>query len=243
MNEQTLEKMKKMRMHGMYRSFSNVLESTDRNQLTADELLSQLIESEWDDRNQRAVDRSLRNAKFRYKASVEMVDFSIERGLDQNQVLRLATCDFIKLHQNVLITGSTGTGKSYLASALGNQACLLGYKVVYANTGRLLSQLKMAKADGSMLAELMKIEKQDILILDDFGIQPFDSQSRMLLMDIIEDRHGKRSTIIAGQVPVGAWYDLIGDETLADAILDRIVNEAHLVELKGESLRRKRKIE
>lgn len=243
MNEQTLEKMKKMRMHGMYRSFSNVLESTDRNQLTADELLSQLIESEWDDRNQRAVDRSLRNAKFRYKASVEMVDFSIERGLDQNQVLRLATCDFIKLHQNVLITGSTGTGKSYLASALGNQACLLGYKVVYANTARLLSQLKMAKADGSMLAELMKIEKQDILILDDFGIQPFDSQSRMLLMDIIEDRHGKRSTIIAGQVPVGAWYDLIGDETLADAILDRIVNEAHLVELKGESLRRKRKIE
>lgn len=243
MNEQTLEKMKKMRMHGMYRSFSTVLESTDRNQLTADELLSQLIESEWDDRNQRAVDRSLRNAKFRYKASVEMVDFSIERGLDQNQVMRLATCDFIKLHQNVLITGSTGTGKSYLASALGNQACLLGYKVVYANTGRLLSQLKMAKADGSMLAELMKIEKQDILILDDFGIQPFDSQSRMLLMDIIEDRHGKRSTIIAGQVPVGAWYDLIGDETLADAILDRIVNEAHLIELKGESLRRKRKIE
>lgn len=243
MNEQTLEKMKKMRMHGMYRSFSIVLESTDRNQLTADELLSQLIESEWDDRNQRAVDRSLRNAKFRYKASVEMVDFSIERGLDQNQVMRLATCDFIKLHQNVLITGSTGTGKIYLASALGNQACLLGYKVVYANTARLLSQLKMAKADGSMLAELMKIEKQDILILDDFGIQPFDSQSRMLLMDIIEDRHGKRSTIIAGQVPVGAWYDLIGDETLADAILDRIVNEAHLVELKGESLRRKRKIE
>jgi DNA replication protein DnaC len=243
MNEQTLEKMKKMRMHGMYRSFSTVLESTDRNQLTADELLSQLIESEWDDRNQRAVDRSLRNAKFRYKASVEMVDFSIERGLDQNQVMRLATCDFIKLHQNVLITGSTGTGKSYLASALGNQACLLGYKVVYANTARLLSQLKMAKADGSMLAELMKIEKQDLLILDDFGIQPFDSQSRMLLMDIIEDRHGKRSTIIAGQVPVGAWYDLIGDETLADAILDRIVNEAHLVELKGESLRRKRKIE
>lgn len=243
MNEQTLEKMKKMRMHGMYRSFSTVLESTDRNQLTADELLSQLIESEWDDRNQRAVDRSLRNAKFRYKASVEMVDFSIERGLDQNQVMRLASCDFIKLHQNVLITGSTGTGKSYLASALGNQACLLGYKVVYANTARLLSQLKMAKADGSMLAELMKIEKQDILILDDFGIQPFDSQSRMLLMDIIEDRHGKRSTIIAGQVPVGAWYDLIGDETLADAILDRIVNEAHLVELKGESLRRKRKIE
>lgn len=243
MNEQTLEKMKKMRMHGMYRSFSTVLASTDRNQLTADELLSQLIESEWDDRNQRAVDRSLRNAKFRYKASVEMVDFSIERGLDQNQVMRLATCDFIKLHQNVLITGSTGTGKSYLASALGNQACLLGYKVVYAKTARLLSQLKMAKADGSMLAELMKIEKQDILILDDFGIQPFDSQSRMLLMDIIEDRHGKRSTIIAGQVPVGAWYDLIGDETLADAILDRIVNEAHLVELKGESLRRKRKIE
>lgn len=243
MNEQTLEKMKRMKLFGMHRSFRNVLDASTMNQLTADELLSQLIESEWDDRHNRAVERSLRNARFRYKASVETIDHSLNRGLDQNQLHRLAECDFIKQNQNIIITGSTGTGKSFLASAIGNQACLLGYKVYYTNTLRLLSQLKMVKVDASAFKELAHLEKQDLLILDDFGIQPFDQQSRMLLMEIIEDRHGKHSTLIAGQVPVTAWHDIIGDETLADAILDRIVHDAHQIELKGESLRKKRKID
>lgn len=243
MNQQTLDKMKRMKMYGMHRSFQNVLEASTMNELTADELLSQLIESEWDDRHNRAVARTLHNAKFRYKASVEMIDYSIERGLDLNQVNRLAECSFIKQQQNLIITGSTGTGKSFLASAIGNQACLLGYKVLYANTTRLISQLKLAKADGTSLQEYAKIEKVDLLILDDFGIQPFDSQSRLILMDIIEDRHSKKSTLIAGQVPISAWYEIIGDETLADAILDRVVHDAHRVELKGDSLRKKRKIE
>lgn len=243
MNEQTLERMKQMKLYGMLRNFKHVLESSNMDALTADELVLQLVESEWEDRHNRAVNRSILNAKFRYKASIESIDYSIERGLDQNIVHRLAECTFINQAQNVIITGSTGTGKSFLASALGHQACLLGFKVYYANTMRLLAQLKMAKADGSSIKEFAYLEKQDILILDDFGIQPFDNQSRMLLMDIIEDRHGKKSTIIAGQVPVGAWYDIIGDETLADAILDRIVHDAHQIELNGESLRRKRKFE
>ncbi len=243
MNEQTLERMKQMKLYGMLRNFKHVLESSNMDALTADELVLQLVESEWEDRHNRAVNRSILNAKFRYKASIESIDYSLERGLDQNIVHRLAECTFIKQAQNVIITGSTGTGKSFLASALGHQACLLGFKVYYANTMRLLAQLKMAKADGSSIKEFAYLEKQDILILDDFGIQPFDNQSRLLLMDIIEDRHGKKSTIIAGQVPVGAWYDIIGDETLADAILDRIVHDAHQIELNGESLRRKRKFE
>ena len=242
MNEQTLEKMKKMKLYGMLRNFKQVLESSNMDTLTADELVLQLIESEWEDRHNRAVNRSIGNAKFRYKASIESIDHSIERGLDLNIVNRLAECTFVKQAQNIIITGSTGTGKSYLASALGHQACIRGFKVYYANTLRLLTHLKMAKADGSSIKEFAYLEKQDILILDDFGIQPFDNQSRMILMDIVEDRYGKKSTIIAGQLPVGSWYDIIGDGTLADAILDRIVHDAHQIELNGESLRKKRNI-
>lgn len=243
-NEQTLEKMRAMKLYGMYRNFKNVLDSPKAGVLTGDELLSQLIDCEWDERHNRSVERSLRNAKFRYKASLEMVDYANPlRGIDQVQVSRLAECQFIRKRQNLIITGSTGTGKSFLASAIGNQACMKGFKVLYANTSRLLSNLKISKADGSSIKELQRLEKQDLLILDDFGIQPFDSNSRMLLMEIIEDRHGKRSTLIAGQVPVSAWYDIIGDQTIADAILDRIVNDAHQIELRGESMRRKRKLE
>lgn len=241
MNEQTLEKLRSMKLTGMYRSFRQVIEAPDPELLTADELVAKLVDTEWDERKNRNVQRTLRNAKFRYKASVEQLDLSEKRGLDKNLILRLADCEYIRQSKNVIITGSTGTGKSFLASALGNQACSMGFRVLYANTMRMFAQLKMAKADGSILKELPKIEKMDLLILDDFGIQPFDAQSRSILMDIIEDRHGKRSTLFVGQVPVEAWYDIIGDETLADAILDRVVHDAHKLELSGESLRRTRK--
>ena len=238
MIQDTLEKMRKMKLYGMSRSFGHATESGSLASLTPDELIALLVENEWDDRQK----RSLRGAKFRYKATVEELDFRPGRELDKNQLLRLADGGYIPKGENILVTGSTGTGKSYLACALGNQACSNGRKVLYANTTRLLTQLKMAKADGSAIKEMLKIEKLDLLILDDFGIQPLDVQSRMLLMEIIEDRHGKKSTIITSQLPVSAWYEIIGDQTLADAILDRIVHDAHRIELQGESLRRKRKI-
>lgn len=242
MIEQTLEKMRKMKLYGMLRSFKHATQTQSMAGLTADELIHLLVENEWDERQNRSMERSLRNARFRYKATVEGLDFHPERMLDKNQLLRLADGGYIKKGENILLTGSTGTGKSYLACALGNQACAQGYKVLYTNTNRLLTQLKMAKADGSSIKEMIKLEKQDVLILDDFGIQPLDVQGRMLLMEIIEDRHGKKSTIITSQLPVTAWYDVIGDQTLADAILDRIVHDAHRLELQGESLRKKRKI-
>jgi DNA replication protein DnaC len=135
--------------------------------------------------------------------------------------------------------GSTGTGKSFLASAIGHQACTLGFKVLYTNATRLFAQLKMSKADGSAIKEMARIERQDLLIIDDFGIQPFDHPSRLSLLEIIEDRHGKRSTIFTSQLPVKQWHDIIGEKTVADAVLDRIVHNAHRVELTGESLRRK----
>jgi DNA replication protein DnaC len=238
MNTDTLDKMKQMRLLGMHRAFATSLKQSDQ-QFTADEMVAMLIDSEWDDRHNRAIERNLKGAHFRYKASIEQMDYSTERGLDKNLLHRLADGEFINRKENVLITGSTGTGKSFIASAIGHQACQFGFRVLYANATRLLAQLKMAKADGSSIKELAKIERQDLLILDDFGIQPLDQPGRSSLLDIIEDRHGKRSTIITAQLPVKQWYDVIGEQTVADAIMDRIVHNAQRIELKGESLRRK----
>ena len=242
MNEETLQKMKQMKFHGMAPMFRAIIEDGRIAAMTADEMISVLIESEWDDRNNRRIERNVRNARFRYRASLEKIYFDIKRNLDKNQMMRLGDCSFISRRENIIIIGSTGIGKSYIASAIGNQACTIGYKVLYANTYKLLSRLKMAKADGSYIKEIARIEKQDLLILDDFGLQPFDSNNRSALMEIIEDRHGKHSTIITSQVPVSHWYDLIGEQTIADALLDRIVHDAHRLELTGESLRKKQKI-
>lgn len=241
MNTQTLERMKDMKFFGMARAFSACLEDERMATMTADEMISFLITSEYDDRQNRRIDRQIRNAKFRYNASIEQLYFGPERNLDKNQLLRFAECDFIKKAENLLITGCTGIGKSYVASALGNQACLKGYKVYYMNIAKLFSKLKMMKADGSYLREIARIEKQDLLILDDFGLQPLDHQNRAALMELIEDRHGIRSTIITSQLPVQEWYDVIGEKTVADAILDRLVHDAHRIEIEGDSMRRKKK--
>jgi len=154
-------------------------------------------------------------------------------------VLRFAECGFIDKQENILITGSTGIGKSYIASAIGYQACGMGYRVLYYNTPKLFARLKMAKADGSYIREIAKIERQHLLILDDFGINPLDAQNRAAFLEIIEDRHGKGSIIVTSQVPVSKWHEIIGEKTIADAILDRIIHQAHRMELKGESLRKK----
>jgi DNA replication protein DnaC len=242
MNEQTMEKMKTMKLHGMVRAFRTSLEAGKADNWTADELVSMLIDSEWDERYNRKLNRNVKNARFRYKAAVEQINFDTTRDLNKNYILRLADCEFIDKKENVLITGSTGIGKSYIASALGHQACSLGYKVLYEHTSKLFARLKMGKADGTYLKEVTKMEKQELLIIDDFGIQPLDQQSRTILMEIIEDRHGKRSTIFTSQVPVNKWHEVIGEQTIADAILDRIIHDAHRLELKGESMRKKKSI-
>lgn len=243
MNEQTIEKMKTLKLGGMVRAFRSSLEIPNRADYSADEFISMLIDAEWDERYNRKLDRSLKNARFRYKAAVEQINFRTDRNLDRNYLLRLADCGYIDKKENVIITGSTGIGKSYIASALGHQACSLGYKVCYEHSTKLFARLKMCKADGSYLKEINKLEKQDLLIIDDFGIQPLDTQSRTILMEIIEDRHSKRSTIFTSQVPVNQWHEVIGEITIADAILDRIVHDAHRMELKGESLRKRKTIE
>ncbi len=239
MNEKTLEKMRKMKFFGMHRSFKTSLESEGQQTYTPDEIIAQLVDAEWDDRQNRSVERHVKNARFRYKAALEELLYNSDRNMDKNQIMRLAQCSFIDKHENILITGSTGIGKSYLASAIGHHACSMGYRVLYYNAPKLFAKLKMAKADGTYMREVAKMERQHLLILDDFGIQPLDAPNRAALMEIIEDRHGKASIIITSQVPVSKWHEIIGEKTVADAILDRIIHEAHRLELKGESLRKK----
>ncbi len=238
MNAQIIEKMKTMKLTGMLRAFQSSFESGTMNTLTSDEMIAHLIEEEWDERYNRKIARMTLNAKFRYKASIEQMYFESDRGIDKNLIMRLAECTFIDKKENILITGSTGIGKSYLASAIGQQACTLGYRVMYLNASKLFAKLKMAKADSSYISEIAKMERQQLIILDDFGIQPLDAQSRSMFMEIIEDRHGKCSTIITSQVPVNKWHEVIGEQTIADAIIDRLIHNAHRMELKGESLRK-----
>ena len=237
MNTETKEQLKKMNLLGMLRAFTTSTETDQMTTYTSDEMIAFLVQSEWDDRQNRQIERQLKNAKFRYSASMEQVIYE-NRNLDKNQMMRYSECAFIDNKENIFITGSTGIGKSYIASTIGHQACIKGYKVLYVNTDKLMSKLKMAKADGTYIKEITRIEKQDLLILDDFGIQPFDNQSRSALMEIIEDRHGKRSTIITSQVPVKLWHEVIGEKTIADAILDRVIYNAHRLELVGESMRK-----
>lgn len=241
MNTETLEKMRKMKLLGMFRAFKTSIESGKVENCTSDEMISNLIQSEWDDRKNRGIERHLKNARFRYKASLEELNFQTERNIDRNQLMRFGECAFINKNENILITGSTGIGKSYIASAIGHQACSLGFKVAYHNTSKLMGKLKIAKADGSYAKEVAKIERQNLLILDDFGIHPFDAPGRAMLMEIIEDRHGKGSLIVTSQVPVSKWHEVIGEKTIADAILDRIIHESHRLEMKGESMRKKAK--
>lgn len=238
MNQETLDKMRQMRLLGMYNAFKISMESFKTESMTTDQFVAWLVSNEWDDRCNRMIERLIKQASFRYKASLEEVDYSLERGLERNLLERLAELSFVKESRDLFISGSSGTGKSYIATALGYRACQKGMKVLYANTARLMGQLKMAKAKGTILQELKKIERADLLVLDDFGIQPFDAGGRMNLMDIVEDRYGKKSTLITSRVPVKDWYDIIGEKTIADAVLDRIVHQAIRIELHGDSIRK-----
>jgi DNA replication protein DnaC len=236
-----LDKMKQLKLFGMSRYYQASLAMEHQQSYTADELLKALIESEWDERQTRKIERLMRTARFRYKASVEELSFKEDRNLDKNQVLRFAECEYIKQKQNILITGSTGVGKSYLSCALGHQACMNGHRVMYFNISKLLSKLKMFKADGTYIKEMAKIERQELIILDDFGLQPIDSQSRLIFLELIEDRYDRKSTIVTSQLPVSSWYEVINEKTIADAILDRLVHSSHRIDLKGESLRKQKK--
>ena len=237
----TIEKMQKMRLNGMKRAYESSFETRNQDTFTNDEFIAWLIESEDNGRNNSRTERLLKNAKFHYQASLEEISYTGDRNIDRTLLSRLSDCSFIDRNENILITGCTGTGKSFLATALGHQSCIKGYKVLYYNLGKLFHKLMIAKADGSYIKELNKIESHDLLIIDDFGLQAINNEKQMILMDLIEDRNQKRATIFCSQLPVKNWYDLIEEKTIADAILDRIIHSAIRFELQGESMRKKMK--
>ncbi len=238
-NNATIEKMKSMRLHGMAEGFKNLLETGKTMKLTIDEAISYLIDAEWDFKHNRRLERLVRAARFRYQASLEELDFNLDRNIDKNKIMRLSDCSWIKKGEDILITGPTGIGKSYLGTAFGFQACQYGYSVGYYASSRLFTELEMGKTDGTYLKIMSKILKHNLIILDDFGLEKLSDVSRMALLEIIEEFHRRKSVIIVAQIPVSLWHNIIGEPTIADAIMDRVVFNSHRIELQGESVRRK----
>jgi len=231
--------MNQLRLRGMARSWQAMVETRRMHELTFPEGLELLLQSEMDDRSNRRFDRLQRNAKFRYHASIEELIFDPARGLDKALITNLATGQYLEKGESVLISGSAGVGKSFLVSALGLHACVQGHSVEYSNFQKLMLRSRMARVEGTILKFFDKLAKTKLLILDDFGLTHLDNQQQLDLMDIIEDRHGCASTIIASQLPVANWYDVFKEKTLADSVLDRLVHTSYRIELKGESLRKK----
>jgi len=230
---------KQLRLQGMYITWKALMKTRQHHELSFAEGLAVLLQAEAQDRTNRRFERLTKTARFRYQATIEELNFNTSRGINTSQITELATGGYLAKGESVLITGSTGCGKSFLASALGHQACSQGSKVLYFNTQKLLMQTKMSRLDGSFLKFFEKLAKANLLILDDFGLSHLDKQQQMDLMEIIEDRHGQSSTIIASQLPVGSWYEIIGEATIADAILDRLVHASHRIELSKKLLRLK----
>jgi DNA replication protein DnaC len=238
LTQQTLEKMNAMKLSGMAEAFQQQLGSSECTRLSFDERLGLLVDSEWTAREQRKLKRRLRSAKMRYPASIEDVDFKHPRGLDRQQVLSLGNCGWIQSRHNLLITGPTGIGKSYLACAFVERACRRGYSAAYLRLPRLLQQLAVARGDGSYDRLLGRLARLDLLAIDDWLLAPLRDGERRDIIEVIEDRSERASTLVASQLLAKEWHAVIGDPNLADSICDRLLHNAHRIDLKGPSVRR-----
>lgn len=240
MNNQTVEKLYHMKLNGMVAGFNEQREQPSMTELSFDDRFAMIVEREWLYRENRKLAIRLKAAKLKRQATIEDVDYRHSRGLDKSLILSLANCEWIKNHHNVIITGPTGIGKSYLAEAFAQKACREGMTAIYYRYPRLFRELAIARGDGSYLKLLNKIAKTELLVIDDWGLSSMNEAERRDFLEVIEDRHGLRSTLITSQYPVSKWFELIGEPTLADAILDRIIHSAHKITLKGESMRKKK---
>lgn len=240
MNTQiTLDTLSQLRLTGMAKAYEAILSMPVHDQPTSDQLMARLAEAELQERTNKKTEMFLKLSKLRYHALIEQVHCSAHRNFTKDHLMSVADCTFIERGENILITGATGCGKSFLACAIGRQACSLGYKTMYFGMTRFIEKITQAKLDGSFVKLINYLEKTNLIILDDFGLHPIDTLIRLTLLQILEDRYGKKSIIITSQLPVAKWYDYIGDPTLADAIMDRLSVNATKIELKGESLRKK----
>jgi DNA replication protein DnaC len=240
LNEQTIEKLYAMRLNGMAEAFTEQLQQPGIAELSFEERFGLLVDRQWIFKEDRRMKRLLQNAKLRVAACIEDIDYKTPRGIDKSVILTLASCDWVRQAQNVIIAGPTGVGKTYLACALANRACRNGHSSFYIRAPRLLHDVALARADGSYVKLMNKLAKTKLLIVDDLGLAPLSDQQRRDLLEVIEDRHSLCSTIVASQLPVENWHESIGDPTIADAILDRLVHNAHQINLKGTSMRKKR---
>ena len=239
---ETLQQMQQLTLHGMQTSYSLQLELPIHQQLEAHELIAQLIQAELLSRNNERTAYYLRLAKLRLPAVAEQVECSATRNFTKQQLATLLEGHYLRQGENILITGATGCGKSYLACALGHQACIQGYRTTYLNMNRLIEKITLAKLDGTYIKYLNYLERQTLVILDDFGLQSLNQDVKLALLQILEDRYAKRAVIITSQLPVSKWYEYINEPTLADAIMDRMTAHVHRIELKGESRRKKKNI-
>ena len=237
--EQTFIQLRELHLTGMAAALEEQQAVPDVQDLAFEDRLALLLEREATVREDRRLTRLLRQAKLRLPATIEDLDFRTPRGLDRSVILRLASSDWIRRHQVVLITGATGTGKTYLACALAQAACRHGLSCRYIRLTRLIEDMALARADGSYPKLMNRLQKTDLLAIDDYGLAPLNQTERRDLLEVIEDRTGRRATLVASQLPLEHWHDVIGDATFADAILDRLVHHAHRITLTGASMRRK----
>ena len=234
----TLDKLHALKLTGMAAALADQSATPDITDLSFEERLGLLVDREMTERDNRRMSSRLRRAKLRHAAILEDIDYRNSRGLDKGLVQSLASCQWVKEHLNVLITGPTGVGKTWLACALAHKACREGYTAQYVRLTRLLRELTIAKGDGQYSKLLTSLAKVDVLILDDWGLMKLSAENRRDLLEVLEDRHGRRSTIATSQLPIEEWHGIIGDATLADAILDRLVHNAYKINLRGESMRK-----
>ena len=239
LNEPTLQKLNELKLTALAAAWIEQQASPDIQSLSFDERFGLLVDAEWLARENKRLGRFLREAKLRLtQACIEDIKYAARREIDKAQIRQLATCLWVQQHQNVLVTGMTGTGKTFVGCALAQQACRKGYRAVYRRTSRLFEELTLARADGSYARLLDRFARIDVLVLDDWGLVPTKVAERHDLLEILEDRCGTRSTLIASQLPTSKWHDHLADPTLADAILDRLIHNAHRIVLKGPSLRK-----
>ena len=236
----TIEKLENLRLNGMAKAFREQMEMDDIDDLSFEHRLGLLVDREAVLRETRRLTTRLRKAKLRQNACLEDVDLKHQRGLDKSLITRLADCRWIKNHDNLVITGPTGVGKSYLACAFAQKACREGYTAMYLRISRLFENLSLAKGDGRYMKMLTAFAKTDLLVLDDYGLAKLNQEQRHDFLEILEDRHGIKSTLVTSQLPMEHWHEQIGDPTMADAILDRLIHNAHKIQLKGGSMRKKK---